>query len=62
MKTVLQDAFDGELSEELKDLYVSKVWSEVSENLKDKMKETLKNNLLSCNMEVSHTVIQWMYS
>ncbi len=41
-----------DLKEELKDLYGQKVWSEVSDDLKVKMKERIKNNLITCNMEV----------
>jgi hypothetical protein len=53
MQAILQDVFDSDLHEELKDLYSSKVWSEVSDDLKFEMKDKIKNNLLACNMEVT---------
>ena len=41
------------MKEELDDLYVAKVWSDISGELKDQLKEKVKNNLLSCNWKVN---------
>lgn len=42
------------MKEELDDLYVAKVWSDVSDDVKSRLKEKLKNNLLACNWKVNH--------
>lgn len=52
LQAVLQDVFDTDLKEELNGLYKTRVWSDLSAELKDKMKEKIRSNLIACNIEV----------
>lgn len=49
---VLQDIFDGDMKETLKDLYRTKVWSEIGEEVKIKLLNGLRNNLVACHLKV----------
>ena len=42
----MKDIFDVEFEEDLQDMYKMKLWSEVDDELKDRMVEHLKNNLI----------------
>ena len=45
------------MKETLKDLYRTKVWSEIGEEVKIKLLNGLRNNLVACHLKVCYIAI-----
>lgn len=53
IKGAVQDVFDGACKKELDELYEDKMWSDIKDDFKQKLKKELKNSLIALKKEVS---------
>ncbi len=54
LKIIVHDVFE-EMKEEIDAQYKEKVWSSLDEDLKLKIRETLKNGLIASDMQVNYS-------